>query len=115
MHLEPTLGHLELGQLSPSHVQALIKTKTVEGLSPRTIRYMRAALRTTLNDAAKWGVVTRNSYRRKGSPPRRHGDTGHSQISLTLDTYSHVLPALGAEAASKMDLLVGVKREVRRA
>jgi integrase len=35
---------------------------------------------------------------------------GHSQISLTLDTYSHVLPALGAEAATKMDLLVGVKQ-----
>jgi hypothetical protein len=40
---------------------------------------------------------------------------GHSQISLTLDTYSHVLPALGAEAATKMDLLVGVKRGVKRA
>lgn len=39
---------------------------------------------------------------------------GHSQISLTLDTYSHVLPALGAEAAAKMDSLVGVKRGVRR-
>ena len=40
---------------------------------------------------------------------------GHSQISLTLDTYSHVLPSLGAEAASKMDLLVGVKTGVKRA
>ena len=28
---------------------------------------------------------------------------GHSQISLTLDTYSHVLPGLGAEAAKRMD------------
>jgi hypothetical protein len=25
---------------------------------------------------------------------------GHSQISLTLDTYSHVLPGLQAEAAN---------------
>ena len=31
----------------------------------------------------------------------------HSQISFTLDTYSHVLPALGAEAATKMNSLVG--------
>jgi integrase len=28
---------------------------------------------------------------------------GHSQISLTMNTYSHVLPALRAEAAAKID------------
>jgi hypothetical protein len=28
---------------------------------------------------------------------------GHSQISLTLNTYSHVLPALQAAAAEKLD------------
>ena len=31
---------------------------------------------------------------------------GHSQISLTLDTYSHVLPSMGREAASKLDALL---------
>jgi integrase len=31
---------------------------------------------------------------------------GHSQISLTLDTYSHVIPAMQAEAASKLDELL---------
>lgn len=51
----------------------------------------------------------------QGVHPRVVMETlGHSQISLTLDTYSHVLPALGAEAAAKMDSLVGVKRGVRR-
>ena len=35
---------------------------------------------------------------------------GHSQISLTLDTYSHVLPALQREAAAKMDALFGAKQ-----
>jgi len=28
---------------------------------------------------------------------------GHSQISLTLNTYAHVMPALQADAAAKMD------------
>jgi len=28
---------------------------------------------------------------------------GHSAITLTLGTYSHVLPALAAEAAAKID------------
>jgi hypothetical protein len=35
---------------------------------------------------------------------------GHSQISLPMNTYSHVLPALQKEAASLTDaLLRGVK------
>jgi len=34
---------------------------------------------------------------------------GHSQISLTLDTYSHVLPALQQEAARQIDTLLAVE------
>lgn len=32
---------------------------------------------------------------------------GHSQVSLTLNTYSHVIPALGRAAADEMDALLG--------
>jgi len=32
---------------------------------------------------------------------------GHSTIALTMDTYSHVLPALQREAADTMDALLG--------
>lgn len=32
---------------------------------------------------------------------------GHSQITLTLDTYSHVMPSLQREAAARMDALLG--------
>jgi integrase len=31
---------------------------------------------------------------------------GHSQISLTMDTYSHVMPALRHEAAGRMDAIL---------
>jgi integrase len=31
---------------------------------------------------------------------------GHATISITLDTYSHVLPSLQREAASKLDDLL---------
>lgn len=31
---------------------------------------------------------------------------GHSQISVTLDTYSHVLPSMQREAAEKAERLV---------
>jgi integrase len=40
----------------------------------------------------------------QGVPARVVMETlGHSQISLTLNTYSHVIPALGREAAERMD------------
>jgi integrase len=31
---------------------------------------------------------------------------GHAQISMTLDTYSHVLPSMGKDAAAKLDTLL---------
>lgn len=38
---------------------------------------------------------------------------GHSQVSMTLDTYSHVLPGMTREAAEKMDALFGAKKRTR--
>lgn len=32
---------------------------------------------------------------------------GHSQIGLTLNTYTHVIPALGRAAAEQMDVVFG--------
>jgi integrase len=31
---------------------------------------------------------------------------GHSQISLTLNTYAHILPALQRDAADRMDAIL---------
>jgi integrase len=31
---------------------------------------------------------------------------GHSQISLTMNTYSHVLPSLQADAAARLDAIL---------
>jgi integrase len=44
----------------------------------------------------------------QGVSPRVVMETlGHSQVSLTLNTYSHVLPALQRDAAGKMDAILG--------
>ena len=43
----------------------------------------------------------------QGVDPRTIMETlGHSQISLTLNTYAHVLPALQAAAADKIDAIL---------
>ena len=47
----------------------------------------------------------------QGVPARVVMETlGHSQISLTLNTYSHVIPALGREAAARMDAVLAGDR-----
>ncbi len=44
----------------------------------------------------------------QGVHPRVVMETlGHSQIGVTLDTYSHVLPALQRDAADEMDKALG--------
>jgi len=46
-----------------------------------------------------------------GVPARVVMETlGHSEISLTLNTYSHVMPSVGREAAERMDQLLGAGR-----
>ena len=43
----------------------------------------------------------------QGVDPRTIMETlGHSQISLTLNTYSHVMPALQIDAAAKLDAVL---------
>ena len=38
---------------------------------------------------------------------------GHSQINLTMNTYSHVLPSLKREAATRLDTLFGPEAEAQ--
>ena len=40
---------------------------------------------------------------------------GHRQIALTLNTYSHVIPALGRDAADRMDAMLGPTAAERHA
>ena len=60
LHLSPGLGKHQLAKLTPQHVQALMNAKLADGLSPRTVQYLRAILRRALGQALKWGLVSRN-------------------------------------------------------
>ena len=64
--IKPSLGKVPLDKLTPQHVQKLLNEllerggAAGEGLSPRTVQYVRATLRRALGQALKWGLVTRN-------------------------------------------------------
>jgi hypothetical protein len=64
--------------------------------------------RTTVNLKDWMEEQERIERRTQGVHPRVVMETlGHSQVSLTLDTYSHVLPTLQAEAAKRMNDALG--------
>lgn len=60
VHLIPSLGRLQLQQLTPQHVQSFLTHKTRQGLSNRTVRYLRGLLSNALGTALRWGLVQRN-------------------------------------------------------
>ena len=39
---------------------------------------------------------------------------GHASVSITLDTYSHVLPSLQEEAALKFDQILSLKIKIKK-
>lgn len=59
-HLKPGLGTLALDKLTPAHVQAFLAQRHDSGLSPTTIKHIRATLRAALSHAERQGAVHRN-------------------------------------------------------
>lgn len=59
-HIVPELGRIKLASLRPDQVQAFYTKKLDQGLAPRTVQYMHSILRKTLQQALKWGMVSRN-------------------------------------------------------
>lgn len=61
LHISPLIGSLPLERVEPLHVQSLLNHKLKEGMSPKSVRYIRGTLRTALNQAVRWGLVARNA------------------------------------------------------
>jgi len=59
-HIKPNIGHIRLTNLRPDHLQALYSAKLNSGLSKRTVQYIHAVIRKSLNQAVKWGLLYRN-------------------------------------------------------
>jgi integrase len=68
-HIKPALGHRKLKNLAPDHVQYFYQSKLDAGLAPGTVRLMHGILHKALEQAVKWGVVSRNVCRAV-TPPK---------------------------------------------
>ena len=60
LHINPVVGHLRLVELRPYHLQDLYSKKIESGLSKRTVQYIHAVVHRGLDQAFRWGIVTRN-------------------------------------------------------
>ncbi|MFN8515013.1 MAG: tyrosine-type recombinase/integrase [Chloroflexia bacterium] len=60
LYILPSLGKHRLTALTPQHIQAMMTAMADRGLSPRSVEYTRAILRRALNQALRWGLVSRN-------------------------------------------------------
>ena len=104
-HLIPTLGAKKLSRLTPEDVETLLRQKSEAGLSPNTVRLIRAILRRSLRHAERQGKVSRNVAAlvdgvRVPKPQKR---------ALTLDEAQRLLAAahddrLGALYATLLEL-----------
>jgi integrase len=72
LHLKPTVGTIPLDKLTPLHVQQLVNGRIAAGMSPRSVRYIRGTLRTALNQAMHWGLISRNAASLVSSPRVEH-------------------------------------------
>ncbi len=72
LHIKPSLGKVRLDRLEPGHVQALLNRKLKEGLSPASVRYIRGTLRTALQQAVRWGQLSRNVAALVDGPRTQH-------------------------------------------
>ncbi len=59
-HLIPGLGHLPIQKITAAKIQAFYAEKLNNGLAPRTITFIHAVLHSALENAVKWGLVSRN-------------------------------------------------------
>ncbi len=61
LHIIPEIGKIRLEKLAPADVQRLLNRKLAGGLSPKSVRHLRAVLTVSLNRALRWGLVGRNA------------------------------------------------------
>ncbi|HEX5504901.1 MAG TPA: tyrosine-type recombinase/integrase [Thermomicrobiales bacterium] len=105
--ITPTLGRVTLNKLTPAHIEQLLNElrerggEHGQGLSPRTVQYVRATLRRALGRAFKQGLVPRNVVAQTDPPPGER-----PEVQPFSETQAHRL--LDAVAGDRLEALYNV-------
>jgi Phage integrase, N-terminal SAM-like domain len=127
VYLKPRLGDIPLDRLRITHLTAMFEWIEATNHTRRrpvgraTMRQIRGTLRSSLSDAVRQGLVTRNVAKDVRVPGGRIATLllaathdlklvqellGHSTITLTGNTYTTVLPEVAREAAEGVAHLI---------
>lgn len=108
-YLLPALGGTRVAALTPLDVQRLLSNLVERGLSPRTAWHVRALLRTMLNVAMKWELVSRN-VAVLADPPRL---VDYQIDALSVERARSVLAAVEGDRLQtlfEVSLLLGLRQ-----
>lgn len=111
LYIEPHIGHVRLGKLTPAQVQGMMRKLEEQGLSARTRQYARAVLVRALRWAEQTGMVTRNVAAVVDGP--RLGRAAKLDDALTAEQVRTVLAAARGdrlEALAHLVLRLGLRR-----
>jgi len=59
-YVRPALGEIRIDRLRPLALQSVLLNMSARGLSPRTVRYTHAVLRSALDQARRWRLLDEN-------------------------------------------------------
>jgi integrase len=94
-HIKPTLGHLKISKLQPSHLQEYYAQKLSNGkmdggggLSAQSVKHHHRLIFKVLKDAVKWLLIVRNVAEAVTSPKTRKVEMAtwdNEQVKIFLD------------------------------
>ena len=116
--IKPALGHKKLKVLAPNHVQYFYQSKLDAGLASGTVRLMHGILHKALDQAVKWGIVTRNVCKATMPPkpnPEEIRPLDAEQVKRILEAFLgnrlEALYVLAVTAGLRIGELLGLKWE----
>jgi len=108
-HILPSLGHIQVNKLTVQQVQALYARKVNEGLSAKTIQNIHGLLHKALDNAVKWGLVSRNVCS-VVSTPRLIRHEIHPLTKEQAQLLLEKVHGQGLEAILSLALVTGMRR-----
>jgi len=119
-HWLPELGMLPLSGITREQVKTMLHGKLKEGMKPNMARSMLTVLRACLYCLIWMPLLTRVGLRYRKPHTLRHtfasmlipageslayvkAQLGHSSISITVDTYGHLIPGTNKAAVDRLD------------
>jgi integrase len=109
-YIEPELGTIPITKLTQRDLNEFMQRKLDSGLSPRTVQYCHAVIRSALSKADKDGLVARNVA--KLAEPPRQDNSGKVEPLSAVDARTFLAAVKGhrLEALYSVALAIGLRR-----